>query len=174
MRSAVRRLSEEVVGLKRVKSGSGFEDNPNTEWLDQRGFWVFYFGLLYAMRMLFGVGLEFIQLGDSYGWSMLHIMHSLITFPILHWSKGAPFWVPAGDQGEFDRLTFWEQIDHGRQYTWTRKAFTIVPIIIFLFACYSTNWNFRVMMIDFVFLLLAVIPKVGLMHRTRLFGINAE
>eukprot|EP01133_Synstelium_polycarpum_P004241 gene4241-4948_t len=47
----------------------------------------------------------------------------------LHWQKGLPFANPA-NQGKYSRLTLWEQIDEGQQYTPTRKFFTLVPIIL--------------------------------------------
>jgi len=33
------------------------------------------------------------------------------------------------DQGRFDKLTLWEQLDSGAQYTKTKKFLTICPII---------------------------------------------
>jgi hypothetical protein len=36
--------------------------------------------------------------------------------------------------GTVRRLTHWEQLDHGLQYTPTRKFLTIVPVILFFLA----------------------------------------
>jgi hypothetical protein len=50
-----------------------------------------------------------------------------ITFYLLHWRKGSPF---GEDQGIYDRLTMWEQIDDGVQFTRTKKFFTAVPVVL--------------------------------------------
>jgi hypothetical protein len=34
-------------------------------------------------------------------------------------------------QGKWDHLTMWEQLDLGVQYTTTRKFFTAIPIIMY-------------------------------------------
>ncbi len=51
-----------------------------------------------------------------------------INFIVLHVIKGAPWEIQ--DQGLARRLTHWEQIDYGVQFTRTRKFLTIVPIIL--------------------------------------------
>jgi hypothetical protein len=38
-------------------------------------------------------------------------------------------------------LTHWEQLDHGLQYTPTRKFLTIVPIVLFFMASFYTNYK---------------------------------
>ena len=48
-----------------------------------------------------------------------------VTFYLLHWKKGSPVYY---DQGKYDHLTFWEQIDGGSQFTDTKKFFTIIPV----------------------------------------------
>jgi hypothetical protein len=39
----------------------------------------------------------------------------------------------AGYNEKYDRLTFWEQIDNGMQYTLNKKFLTVIPIVLFLF-----------------------------------------
>ena len=48
-----------------------------------------------------------------------------VSFYLLHWKKGTPVYY---DQGKYDHLTFWEQIDGGSQFTSNKKFFTIIPI----------------------------------------------
>ena len=52
-------------------------------------------------------------------------------FIFLHYLKGTPF--QTADQGKARRLTHWEQLNNGEQFTETRKFFTLVPI--FLWVC---------------------------------------
>lgn len=48
---------------------------------------------------------------------------------MFHHMKGTPY--PTGDQGDVRRLTNWEQIDNGQQYTPTRIFLTAVPIALY-------------------------------------------
>lgn len=50
-----------------------------------------------------------------------------VSFLMIHQSKGTPVWA---DQGAYNDLTFWEQIDGGRPWTPARKVFLIVPILL--------------------------------------------
>ena len=47
---------------------------------------------------------------------------------MFHQIKGTLY--TAGDQGDARRLTNWEQIDNGEQYTATRKFLIAVPIVL--------------------------------------------
>lgn len=50
-----------------------------------------------------------------------------VTYHFFHWKKGTPF---AEDQGIYNRLTWWEQIDNGQQLTRNRKFLTVVPLVL--------------------------------------------
>jgi len=145
--------------------------NKNTEWLGQKGFWAFYIIIIFATRIFLGLMLVSIGISDCYAWLLVHCLHTTSTFVIMHWVKGSPFWL-LEDQGRYDHLTFWEQIDHGRQYTRNRKVLTMIPVIISLWASYDTDWELNIVALNFIILLFVLIPKLGLMHRVRLGGIN--
>ena len=49
-------------------------------------------------------------------------------YVMFHYLKGTLY--ITGDQGDARRLTNWEQIDDGRQYTATRKFLIAVPIVL--------------------------------------------
>lgn len=49
-------------------------------------------------------------------------------FILLHVVKGTPW--EANDQGESRVLTQWEQLDHGKQFTGTKKFLMVVPIVL--------------------------------------------
>ncbi|KAL2900603.1 hypothetical protein RDABS01_025685 [Bienertia sinuspersici] len=51
-----------------------------------------------------------------------------VTYHFFHWKKGIPF---SDDQGIYNRLTWWEQIDNGKQLTRNRKFLTVVPVVIY-------------------------------------------
>ncbi|CAH1451353.1 unnamed protein product [Lactuca virosa] len=50
----------------------------------------------------------------------------LVTYHFFHWKKGTPF---ADDQGIYNRLTWWEKINSGKQLTHNRKFLTVVPVV---------------------------------------------
>jgi len=123
----------------------GYEPNINTDFVGQKGFWAFYGLLCLFLRFFFGMFVVGIfGLSDAFSWTLLHVVHTGITFIVLHWVKGSPFWIAGGDQGQYDHLTFWEQIDHGRQYTRNKKIFTLIPIILSVLASFSVDWDLRV------------------------------
>jgi len=49
-------------------------------------------------------------------------------FVILHITRGTPYMLT--DQGDARKLTQWEQLDQGKQFTPTKKFLTIVPIVL--------------------------------------------
>ncbi|KAG2380177.1 uncharacterized protein HKW66_Vig0169560 [Vigna angularis] len=53
----------------------------------------------------------------------------MVTYHFFHWKKGTPF---AEDQGIYNRLTWWEQVDNGKQLTRNRKFLTVVPLVLSL------------------------------------------
>jgi hypothetical protein len=52
-----------------------------------------------------------------------------ITYHFFHWKKGTPF---ADDQGMYNQLTWWEQIDNGKQLTRNRKFLVVVPVVLWV------------------------------------------
>ena len=92
-----------------------------------------------------------------------------------------PFWPPLyidevdkniSEQGSVRRLTHWEQLDHGEQYTPTRTFLTIIPILLFFLASFYSSYEPTHFAINFVSLMFVLIPKHHTFHRKRLFGIN--
>lgn len=50
-----------------------------------------------------------------------------LTFYFFHWTKGSP---DEFSQGEWNGLTFWEQLDAGVPWTTTKKFLMIVPTVL--------------------------------------------
>ncbi|KAI3938002.1 hypothetical protein MKX01_027929 [Papaver californicum] len=53
-----------------------------------------------------------------------YILIVFVTYQFFHWKKGTTF---AEDQGIYNGLTWWEQIDKGKQLTRNRKFLTCLP-----------------------------------------------
>jgi len=162
--------NEEGMFYKRVKEPTsvGFDplgtENTNVEFVRMKTFWVFYIALILVARFITGAFVT-----EQMAWSLVSFLHNTCSFMLLHWNKGT---INAFDWGIFDKQTFWEQIDGGMQYTTPRKLFTLVPICIFLGASYSSQWDKRILVVNFLGLMLALIPKHGKMMGIRIAGIN--
>ncbi|XP_049809945.1 ORM1-like protein 3 [Schistocerca nitens] len=147
--------------------GGHGESNPNTNWLDSRGLWISY---AVGMLVLHLILLSIPVFSVAFAWTLTNIIHNLCHFFFLHFVKGAP-WVPQ-DQGDSRELTHWEQIDYGEQFTVTRKFLTVVPIVLFFLASYYTRYATGHFIVNFVSMMLVLLPKLPQFHRVRLFGIN--
>ena len=91
-------------------------------------------------------------------------------FILLHIIKGTPW--ETGDQGMVRKLTHWEQIDDGTQFTATRKFLTVVPVALFLLTAFYTKYDSFHFAVNFISLLTVVIPKLPQLHQVRILGIN--
>jgi len=96
--------------------------NANVEWANGAAFWTFYVSIVFASWLCLSC---VVRVGMA--WTYVNIIHNAVTFYLLHWKKGSPVYY---DQGKYDHLTFWEQIDGGSQFTDTKKFFTIIPVAI--------------------------------------------
>jgi len=149
-----------------VVGGHG-EPNPNTSWLGGRGMWVTYIVFIVATHF-FLISIPFLSI--PLAWTLTNLMHNVCNFLLLHILKGAP-WEPQ-DQGAARRLTHWEQIDYGIQFTKTRKFLMIAPIILFILASFYTRYDGRHFIVNFTSMLIVMIPKLPQFHCVRIFGIN--
>ena len=52
---------------------------------------------------------------------------------MFHFVEGVPF---ESNSGVYDRLTMWEQIDGGAQYTPAKKWLTSLPIVLYVSLLY--------------------------------------
>ncbi|XP_065339787.1 ORM1-like protein 3 [Cloeon dipterum] len=146
--------------------GHGYS-NPNASWLDNRGLWLSY-GISFLVLHLSLLSIPFIS--TSTAWTLTNLIHSLFHLVFLHILKGS-IW-DTQDQGRSRELTQWEQIDSGVQFTSTRKFFTAAPVIMFLLTTFYTKYDNVHFIINFVSLLIVLLPKLPQFHEVRLFGIN--
>uniref|UniRef100_A0A182P8H6 ORM1-like protein 3 n=1 Tax=Anopheles epiroticus TaxID=199890 RepID=A0A182P8H6_9DIPT len=139
-----------------IAGGNG-DPNPNASWLDSRGLWLAYvLGL--AIFHIVLLAIPFVQI--PYAWTITNITHNL----------GAP-WMSI-DAGENRKYTHWEQINCGEQFTTTRKFLTAAPIVLFLLTCMYTRNDIDHFTVNFISLVVVLVPKLPQFHGVRLFGIN--
>jgi len=142
--------------------------NRNTEWVNGRGTWVAYLVILSTLRVILGLLFD----DASQAWTVLNVGHAVVTFFLFHWIKGVPFSGIWSAQGAWDDLTMWEQVDMGRQYTPSRKFFTIVPILLYLITLHYTNYEVSYFVVNTAAFIPILVAKLAPMHKVRIFGIN--
>jgi hypothetical protein len=99
------------------------EGNKNVSFINARGFWVFYGLLVLVCRLV----LWLLPIPQRYAATLLAMIHAVLSFRLLHWNKGS---IVVEDSGEYEELTFWEQIDDGNQFTGNKKMFMLIPIFL--------------------------------------------
>ncbi|EFJ31295.1 hypothetical protein SELMODRAFT_81257 [Selaginella moellendorffii] len=151
-----------------VKVGHPADLNKNTEWFQYPGIWTTYILIIFLSWLL-----VLSLLGCSVGtaWTIVNLVHFGVTYNFFHWKKGTPF---AEDQGLYSKLTWWEQMDHGRQLTRNRKFLMVVPVVLYLIASHTTDYKNPFLLLNTIAVLVLVIAKLPHMHKVRILGINAD
>ncbi len=90
-------------------------------------------------------------------WTLTNISYMTGSYIMFHYVRGVPFDFNAG---AFDNLNLWEQIDHGDQYTPTKKFLLSVPVVLFLLSTHYTHYDLASFLINFCAVLAVVIPKL--------------
>eukprot|EP00050_Salpingoeca_kvevrii_P006295 m.288525 g.288525 ORF g.288525 m.288525 type:complete len:152 (-) comp11976_c0_seq1:230-685(-) len=140
--------------------------NPNEIWVNAKGFRMYYV-VVVALVHLALLSLPFFS--TELVWTLTNVSHAVVTWVVFHWIKGTPF--TTFDSGDASRLTQWEQIDHGVQFSTTRKFLIVAPIILFFLTVWYCESESH-FWINLVFCLFSVVPKLPYFHKVRLFGIN--
>lgn len=172
-------------------NSEGSIPNPNVEVLSQRGFFIAYIAFLLLGRLTYFVLDAWIPgFYTKHAWTYVNAVHAVLSFYLLHWVKGAPFFIQQPPEDEdIENETFWEQIDHGKQFTYNRKMLSLIPVALyvsifvnsitfltclrFVIATHfnSYEWSFA-LIVNITSLLLCLIPKSSSMHHVRIAGIN--
>ena len=138
--------------------------NKNVSWLGSPASWFMIVALILLMWLILSL---FLPSGEA--WTYVHLVHGVVSYILLHYNKGSPVEM---DQGKYDSLTFWEQLDDGVQYTSTRKFFTAIPVVLFVLAINGSDFKKQPLGLNLIVLLVLLIAKLPSMHKIRIFGIN--
>ncbi|CAN6239617.1 unnamed protein product, partial [Urochloa humidicola] len=142
--------------------------NKNTEWFMYPGVWTTYILILFFSWLLV---LSVFGCIPGTAWTVVNLFHFAITYHFFHWKKGTPF---ADDQGMYNALTWWEQMDNGKQLTRNRKFLIVVPVVLYLIALHTTDYQQPMLFLNTLAVSVLVVAKLPNMHKVRIFGINAE
>ncbi|KAF1797902.1 ORMDL family-domain-containing protein [Mucor lusitanicus] len=141
--------------------------NYSTNWMSYKGAWVTIILIVAAIKILYSL-IPFISSETS--WTLTNLTFNAGHFIMFHWLQGTP--TLDNNQGAYDGLTVWEQIDDGIQFTATRKFLMAVPIVLFLLSTHYTHYDMLQFAINFCSLVIVLIAKLPAMHQVRIFGIN--
>ncbi|RWR80784.1 ORM1-like protein 3 [Cinnamomum micranthum f. kanehirae] len=65
-------------------------------------------------------------------------------------------------------------MDSGKQLTRNRKFLTVVPVVLYLIASHTTDYERPMLFLNTLAVFVLVVAKFPNMHRVRIFGINAD
>lgn len=160
--STTKRVSFTPIKYKKTQISKGYNDRA--QFVSKSGFKRYY-----CFMVLIGIAVGHVVI-PSYKFQIIHFIHCFATLSLFHWNKGNED--PHSD-GEFDNMTFWEQIDSGKQWTSSRKFLLAAPICLAYAAMYECEWSQKITIIHFVLCaFFEVLPKLPIMMGVRLFGIN--
>ncbi|KAL0016078.1 hypothetical protein SO802_003147 [Lithocarpus litseifolius] len=142
-----------------VKAVRPTDLNRNTEWFTYPGVWTTYILILFFSWLIV---LSVLNCSSGLAWTIVHLSHFLVTYHFFHWKKGTPF---ADDQGIYNRLTWWEQIDSGKQLTRNRKFLTVVPVVLYLIASHTTDYQHPMLFFNTLAVFVLVVAKFPHMHK---------
>jgi ORMDL family len=138
--------------------------NMNTNWVNSKGTWAWYIGLI----LVTWAGISaFVDPGLA--WTYVHLVHGCITYYCFHWTKGSPI---QADQGMYDHLTFWEQLDNETYSTNARKVLAVIPVVLFLLATHSSDYRQQPLALNLIAVTVLLVAKFPQMHKVRILGIN--
>ncbi|GMI66757.1 Orosomucoid-like 1 [Hibiscus trionum] len=158
-----------------VKAQPPADMNRNTDWFMYPGVWTIYILILFFSWLLV---LSIFGCSPGMAWTTIKLSHFVVrslrssffrllnagsgfffcvhscnfcihelTCHFFHWKKGTPF---AEDQGMYNGLTWWEQIDNGNQLTPNRKFLTVVPVALYLIASHTTDYQHPILFFNTV------------------------
>lgn len=125
------------------------------------GAWAIHGVCIILLKLLFNC---FPGVNQERSWTLVNITYMAASFLMFHWVRGVPFEFNAG---AYDNLNMWEQIDNGDQYTPAKKFLLVVPILVFLLSTHFTHYDLTYFIINFLAVLLVVIPKLPFVSLSR-------
>ncbi|KAJ9517963.1 ORMDL family [Haematococcus lacustris] len=148
------------------RAPSNVDVNKNVNWLNDPAAWAWYLGLIVLAWLVLAALLD----DSGLAWTYTHLIHGVVTYYLFHWTKGTPF--VEEDQGKYDALTFWEQVDSGIYATRNRKLLTLVPVLLFVLATHGTDFRKQPLGLNLIVVIVLLVAKLPALHKVRIFGIN--
>ncbi|KAI0029919.1 Orm1 type endoplasmic reticulum protein [Vararia minispora EC-137] len=131
--------------------------NLNAEWVNRKGAWAIHVVLIVVGKVVI----------DTIPGITQNMSWTALSYLMFHWVTGIPFQNELHG-GAYDDLTLWEQIDGGAQYTPAKKWLFSCPVALFLLSTHYTNYDPWLFAVNLSALILVLIPKLPMAHRSRL------
>jgi hypothetical protein len=147
------------------RAPSEVDINKTVNWINSPGVWAWYVVLIVVGWLLISACMN----DAGMAWTYVHLIHGIISYYILHWTKGS---LSSEDQGAYSRLTVWEQMDNELYGTSNRKFFTVVPIALFVLATHGADFKKQPLGLNLFVVLILLVAKLPALHKVRIFGIN--
>jgi hypothetical protein len=81
-----------------MMAGGHGHENPNANYMNGRGFWLFYILILAGAHLIL-LSIPIDMFSVPWVWTFTNVGHNAITFCVFHWIKSTP-WL-SFDQGDF-------------------------------------------------------------------------
>lgn len=135
--------------------------SQNVSWIFQKGSYLTHMLVVFFINLIFRLFIS-----TSLSIQLTVISYNIITFILFHWIKGDPF------ETKFEGYTFWEQVVEQLEFNNATLFLGLFPLLLFFISTYIIYWNEKLYIIGIISLFIVIIPKLGFMHRRRLFGIE--
>ncbi|CCX05414.1 ORMDL family-domain-containing protein [Pyronema domesticum] len=135
--------------------------NLNASWVNNKGARVIHIVIIFCLKIFYD---SLPGVSQETSWTLTNITYMFGSYIMFHWVQGIPF---EFNNGAYDHLNMWEQIDNGDQYTPAKKFLLMVPIVLFLVSTHYTHYDLTYFTINCLAVLGVVIPKLPWTHRMR-------
>lgn len=156
--SIISRLQPESV---EERSDQTSFQNMNATWVNAKGAWIIHVVIIALLKVVYGL----FPVSQELSWTLTNMTYVIGSYIMFHYVTGIPFEIYAGN---FDKLTMWEQIDDGDQYTPAKKFLLGVPIGLFLVSTHYSRYDLNMFILNCLACLAVVIPKLPSSHRLRI------
>lgn len=134
--------------------------SDNISWTVQKGSWITHITVTIVCLLILRTFFE-----SHLALQLTVLIYNIGTFIFFHWIVGDPF-----DHNFYD-CTFWEQMSEQLSDTSSMIFLGAFPVILFILCNHIVRWG--KLFYPCVFTLgLVVVPKLGFMHKKRLFGLR--
>ena len=118
------------------------------------GAWTIHIVLIVCLKILYDT---LPGVSQETSWTLTNISYMLGSYIMFHYVRGIPF---DFNSGAYDNLNMWEQIDHGDQFTPSKKFLLSVPIVLFLLSTHYSRYDLSLFIVNLLAVLAVVIPKL--------------
>lgn len=162
-----RRRSSSLIYIEPPESIEQLSDqsalpNLNATWVNSKGAWTIHIVLIVCLKILYDT---LPGVSQETSWTLTNISYMLGSYIMFHYVRGIPF---DFNSGAYDNLNMWEQIDHGDQFTPSKKFLLSVPIVLFLLSTHYSRYDLSLFIVNLLAVLAVVIPKLPSSHRMRI------